>query len=246
MKMVNTFITDPNLATAVANLNTQRLGKQRVEAYQILNLLVDARMIARVYSYEPCPCDIEDQIRLDMEREKWFKSVFAQYKQEDTRLVYRKFDNKYMRVAKDKIFSLNDKTRYRLVTGGFCGHPMVLMWVGYINGLRHYINLCIDEWVKRGYVNNMQTYDLPDQIEYPWWVKSPAVICSHICALLRKERKRNEPDWYWPLFADMAKTEWYSRGYLWLSHCSYSQRKTLWQGRELPAVEICDAITNSS
>lgn len=248
MKMVNTFITNSDLTIAVANINSQRLGKQRVEAFQILNLLVDAKVIADAYSYEKCPTssEIKDQIELDIEREKWFKSVFCRYKKEPSRLVYRKVNKNWKRVSLSDLPLYNDKNLYRQVTGGFHCHPMVLMWIGHINGLRYYINVCIDEWISRGYTNNMEKYELVEPIVLPWWVNCMPLINSHICALLRKEKKRGEPVWYWKRFASLATTEWYQNGYLWICHLNYEQRTRLFLGEEMPASEICDEITDSS
>ena len=49
-------------------------------------------------------------------------------------------------------------------------HPVSKMWAGYIPALKEYTNLCIIEWIRRGYVNNMIIYDLSEKIEYPPWL----------------------------------------------------------------------------
>jgi hypothetical protein len=43
------------------------------------------------------------------------------------------------------------------------------MWHGHINALKHYYNLAIDEWVKRGYRNNMHKMKISGKIAYPQW-----------------------------------------------------------------------------
>lgn len=51
----------------------------------------------------------------------------------------------------------------------------------------------------------MSTYKIEEPVQFPWWITCVALINSHICALLRKERKRNEPKWYWKKFAVFQK-----------------------------------------
>ena len=40
--------------------------------------------------------------------------------------------------------------------GGWRNHPAVKMWRGHVNALKRYHNMCIDEWVRRGFRNTMQ------------------------------------------------------------------------------------------
>lgn len=77
-----TFLPYPSFKRSVRTLDWRRCGKQRVEAYQILNAIRD--------------------------RSGWFP------------------------------------------------HPAVQMWVGYTEALKLYMNAAIEEWVRRGYVNNMK------------------------------------------------------------------------------------------
>lgn len=90
---------------------------------------------------------------------------------------------------------------------GWHNHPARTMWTGYLDALKLYHNLAIDEWVRRGYKNTMKQYDLPDQIILPPWVGNERLHASHRSNLLRKDPIHygkfnwSEPDnipYFWP------------------------------------------------
>jgi hypothetical protein len=222
--MVNTFILGIPLEEFVPQLDTRRLGKQRVEAYQILNLLFDAKAINQLFEYNLNPLDSTD-----------FKCIFSKYKKESRSIwCYHYHDG----VRKYSFSSKLKRTTHvtRKVGGGFSSHPMVLMWLGYERGLKRYINLCIQEWLKRGYTNTMLVYPLKDEPSYPHWIYSESLHKSHRSALLRKELVRKEPKWYWGkehLTQGVVDTPWYHAGYLWVK--IYKENYT---------VEDCDPIRN--
>ena len=83
---MQTFLPYPNFEKSIKTLDYRRLGKQRVEAFQILNILLN-----------------------------------------------------------------------RTKSSAWRNHPAVLMWRGYENALKIYLNLCISEWISRGYKNTMKT-----------------------------------------------------------------------------------------
>ncbi|OGP68101.1 MAG: hypothetical protein A2W27_01685 [Deltaproteobacteria bacterium RBG_16_44_11] len=70
--------------------------------------------------------------------------------------------------------------------GGWRHHPAVKMWRGHINALKHYYNLAIDEWVRRGYKNRMQKMPIRGKISYPRWFGRNAFHAAHRSNLLRK------------------------------------------------------------
>ena len=74
---------------------------------------------------------------------------------------------------------------------GWANYPARTMWNGYLPALKLYHNLSIDEWVRRGYNNNMKHYDLPDNIQMPPWFGWEDLHASHRSNLLRKD-----PVWY--------------------------------------------------
>ena len=69
---------------------------------------------------------------------------------------------------------------------GWRHHPAVKMWRGYEDALKAYMNACIDEWVRRGYQNNMEKMEhSPDPLMPPWF-GDPEFHRSHQSNLIRK------------------------------------------------------------
>ena len=118
---VQTFLPYPDFEKTARALDSKRLGKQRVEAYQILRCL-----------HQP--------------------------------------------------------NRWR-------HHPAVRMWEGYEAALKMYMNAMIDEWVARGYRNNMDRLEHVPDPPMPPWMGDPAFHLSHQSNLIRKN-----PAHYHPLF----------------------------------------------
>lgn len=202
--MVNTFVVSSDIRESIKRLDNRRLGKQRVEAQQILNLLLDAIFVCETLGWDTQPKGFD--LEQDIAREEWFKNVFKQYR--------------------SLPFLLGREGK--VIKGGWASHTAVLMWVGYEDALKEYITLCIKEWKNRGFKNNMVSYDVANPV-YPWWTRNYTLINSHISALLRKEKVRKENKWYWEMddFVKVSQTEWYHTGYLWVSHLTLEQRKTL-------------------
>jgi hypothetical protein len=245
--MVNTFFPFESAAKSIASLDTRRLGKQRVEAYQILNILLDAYVISSHFGYSTLSIfssECTPNIYNGLARKDWLKDTFKKYKTEPYRL-------KCLLSNPTRYFKCDKNTKkeegYRIVTGGFSSHPMVIMWIGYERALKDYINLCIDEWVRRGFTNTMSKYPLDKDIpiEYPWWTQCLAVQYSHRSALLRKEKARHEPDWYSlnSEFTSLPK-EWYTSGYCWIYNLSEEQLLSLQSGVLLSSSIVCDIIRN--
>jgi hypothetical protein len=111
---MQTFLPYPEFDRSAAVLDRQRLGKQRVEAYQIMHALA--------------------------------------------------------------------------VRGGWSNHPIVKMWAGYEDALKLYSNLMVEEWIRRGYRNSMEIYDITGStIKSPWWLGIEEFHASHRAALLAKD-----------------------------------------------------------
>lgn len=71
---------------------------------------------------------------------------------------------------------------------GWLRHPAVLMWSGYEEALKLYYNVIVEEWIDRGYNNNMPLEIVdPDKILMPPWFGNPAVHAAHRSNLLRKD-----------------------------------------------------------
>jgi hypothetical protein len=117
---MQTFLPYPDFKKSLQALDYRRLGKQRVEAYQIIRILNAA-------------------------------SISKEYR------------------------------------GGYRNHPAVKMWRGHINALKRYYNLSLDEWIGRGYRNNMQKMSIRGKIAYPEWFGRKNFHAAHRSNLLRKD-----------------------------------------------------------
>lgn len=73
------------------------------------------------------------------------------------------------------------------VGNGWSGHPAVKMWEGYTRALKVYHDVVIEEWVNRGFENNMDFYDVNKPIELPPWLGDERLHRSHRSNLLRKD-----------------------------------------------------------
>lgn len=146
--MVNTFLPYSNYKKIAQVLDTKRLGKQRVEAKQVLNAI-----------------------------------------QKNT---------------------------------GWRNHPCAKMWKPYINSLKQYYNIMIDEWVKRGYVNNMKKAQIrAKKITKPWFVNNRTVNLSHQAMLVTKL-----PQHYKQYFKRIPK-DYFKYSYVWPSNLTDEQIKQL-------------------
>jgi len=134
---MQTFLPYKNFKKSLKCLDWRRLGKQRVEAFQILNVLLE-----------------------------------------------------------------------RTKTKGWINHPATKMWRGYENALKLYFNLCVDEWKKRGYNNNMKYETINGEIVMPPWLGNRGFHKSHKSNLLRKlpshyskhfDGISNELPYIWPV-----------------------------------------------
>ena len=102
---------------------------------------------------------------------------------------------------------------------GWKNHPALLMWKDNINALKYYYNCMVDEWIFRGYKNEMKKYDIKGDVVYPWWFHNKYVQLSHKCSLYRKNTK-----YYRNLTID---NEFLKVGYIWPSSLTESQIEIL-------------------
>jgi hypothetical protein len=181
--MVNTFLVHSNFRKSAEQLDSRRLGKQRVEAYQILNLIENIRILS-AQSEIFCRDNFQEFVR---EVKKWYqKQTF----------VYILCDNKYLfQIDKDQEKETKLEENERWIKMGFCNHPAVEMWFGYEDALKEYIDSHIEEWITRGYKNNMKRYKVNPK-NYPEWCSMEEIHINHMGALINKELDRNEKAWY--------------------------------------------------
>ena len=70
---------------------------------------------------------------------------------------------------------------------GWQNHPITIMWTPYLSALKLYTNVIIQEWMSRGYNNNMKFYDLGNRMTKPHWIGKEEFHSSHRANLLRKD-----------------------------------------------------------
>ena len=80
--------------------------------------------------------------------------------------------------------------RVKKVDGNFYkpthkNHPCIKIWQGYENALKYYYNCIVEEWVTRGYKNNMELFEV-DNFELPPLIGREDYHNSHKSNLLRK------------------------------------------------------------
>lgn len=179
--LLNTFLTFPDFKKSAASLDRKRLGKQRVEALQVLNLVMSLQYLGTHYS-NPLLSDPYGW-------ERWRHQVISRYKSDPGKPQLRPSNSRML----NQIDNTSDTTEIKI---GFATHPVILMWLGHPESLQMYINAHIDEWVARGYNNNMKRY--PDiEVLAPKWVFDPELHRTHRINLFYKEfveyQKRFEP-----------------------------------------------------
>jgi hypothetical protein len=71
---------------------------------------------------------------------------------------------------------------------GWINHPITIMWRPYIDALKLYTNLCIEEWKSRGYQNSISFFEIEEiKIELPDWLGFEPFHASHRSNLLKKD-----------------------------------------------------------
>ena len=94
-------------------------------------------------------------------------------------------------------------------TGAWENHPATRMWRGYSPSLTIYMNICIQEWCRRGFNNTMKKINIKNnRIISPPWLGDPDFHASHRSNLLRKDpefygqydwSESNELPYVWPI-----------------------------------------------
>lgn len=182
--MVHTFLVDFSYAQSAALLDREHLGKQRVEAYQILLTIEDLYLVAQYFntSVPVNPNEWKPWIRLLAKQ--YLSLPFRFARDLDTGQVYTCTQVE------------SNTSQYHHVKLAFpVYHPAVLMWLGHPESLKEYINAHIQEWIRRGYKNNMKQYEVKNPVR-PLWTVDSKIIENHRAALLKKELDRGKPAWF--------------------------------------------------
>ena len=93
----------------------------------------------------------------------------------------------YRRLGKQRVEALQILKSIQLENYGWKNHPIVKMWKGYENALIEYKNVMIEEWVNRGYNNNMILETIDKSVTYPFWIGNDELHASHRSNLLGKD-----------------------------------------------------------
>ena len=93
----------------------------------------------------------------------------------------------YRRLGKQRVEALQILNALSGKSKGWTNHPATKMWRGYEAALRFYKDLCIEEWVRRGYKNTMQKEDAHRVVRLPPWLGDESLHASHRSNLLKKD-----------------------------------------------------------
>lgn len=194
----------------------RRLGKQRVEAMQILHLVQDYEFFESLSIQKQ---GVERELGSTQGAQDGM--AYSQWKKINNQKIF--FDKELKKYIFTPISDLEqpDRIKYREILSGFANHPAVLMWKGYQGALKLYINYCIKEWIKRGCKNNMCIYPMSQntKVKVPKWLTQNSYLSqSHQIAMLRKEIARNEPEWYvalWHTKQMKCEPKFLDMGYFW-------------------------------
>ncbi|MQG04221.1 MAG: hypothetical protein FI674_00520 [SAR202 cluster bacterium] len=93
----------------------------------------------------------------------------------------------YKRLGKQRVEAMQTYNQVTKGKGGYPHHPVNKLWENYPDSLALYHNLCINEWIFRGYKNTMELLPIPSKIELPNWFGNEELHSSHRSNLLRKD-----------------------------------------------------------
>lgn len=227
LRMVNTFLVDSDFRVSASKLDDSRLGKQRVEAHQILLILKRIRFSARVFSVPDYPVDLDTPKE---QRKNWIEQVVTAFKASGFKAILVRDNVALYYTAQDTLphqiesghsfeidhsgqcFEYKGKRKTLVQSGhwsefvfpedlyitdsfGFWRHPAVLMWLGFEEALKDYINAHIELWISRGNENTMKKYPV-GEYKRPSWSFDPEVHKNFRSTLLEREIERRESGWY--------------------------------------------------
>lgn len=121
----------------------------------------------------------------------------------------------YRRLGRQRVEAYQILRTLQGRNGGWEHHPATLMWKGYEQALKFYLNCCLIEWVSRGYANAIPLMGFRSRIILPWWLGDEAFHAAHRSNLLRKH----------PIhYSNFGWTELDNLPYLWPKGKDYEPR----------------------
>lgn len=103
----------------------------------------------------------------------------------DLKKSVESLDNK--RLGKQRVEAMQLLKALRGQTKGWRNHPAAKMWQGFESGLSLYMNLCIEEWKRRGFKNTMVLAVVEENPPLPDWFGREDFHRSHQSNLVRKD-----------------------------------------------------------
>ena len=102
----------------------------------------------------------------------------------------------YKRLGKQRVEAkqILDILLGRTKTKGWRNHPAVLMWKDHVTALQIYYNTILNEWIERGYNNNME-HEYLDVLDLAT-TRNPSWLTEEFCASHRSNLLRKDPEWY--------------------------------------------------
>lgn len=184
--MVNTFLVNSDFTQSAQLLDQKRLPNQRREAFQILCHVQRLKAMGDLL-VTPLPTDPYLWYN-------WVRQVVKDYRQWSStqHLQLVRINGQWTTTQMDYIVGQNDLT----IRFGYIYHPAVLMWIGYEESLKMYLNAHILASIERGIKNNMKIYEIPTDVIRPPWTYDHDFITRHRAVLLKKELDRHETPWY--------------------------------------------------
>jgi hypothetical protein len=97
----------------------------------------------------------------------------------------------YRRLGKQRVEAMQILKVLSGQSKGWVNHPAVRMWRGHETALQAYYNAVVEEWVRRGYNNNMPLEAVSQcGYMYPPWLN------DEFCASHRSNLLRKDPEFY--------------------------------------------------
>jgi hypothetical protein len=155
--MVNTFLVCSDFTESAKQLDNKRLGKQRVEAFQLLKILHSIEHECSLVGIHIEDIPSSDNSTIE-ERSAFVKRL--------------------RRAA-----SLRDP----LKKFGWWHHPALRMWLGHRLALEEYLRCHIQVWIERGFANTMLLpSEKPKDFRRPQWTLDAKFHTIHRQALYSK------------------------------------------------------------
>ncbi len=100
---------------------------------------------------------------------------------------------------------------------GWVNHVVTKMWRGHEKALMLYYNAIVQEWIKRGFKNNMMLFEVKGRVVKPWFITNRSIRLSHQASLIRKYK-----EYYSHIFKDVPE-EYLQYSYIWPSKLTKQQ-----------------------